>query len=133
VAAARWLDLITPGQLKPVLITAFAAYFGGLIVNHLEIRHARIRQMREAYRRHPGAMRYDVMCEAGGLRWRRPNVEVYYDWKAITAVEELAPFVVLWVGPSPAVSIPRRVFARPSDCEAFVAQIRGLADQRRNQ
>ena len=126
VAAAHGLGMISFKALGPVLIASFAAFFAGVTVNYMAIWRSTIRHLRTIYRI-DGAKPCELTCDDAGLRWKNPAAECAYDWKAITALEDVAGFVVIWAGMTPVISIPHRVLGQPSEREAFVSRVRGSA------
>jgi hypothetical protein len=126
VAVAHGLGMISFNELKPVLIASFAAFFAGVAVNYVAISRTTIRHLRVMHRI-DGALPCELTCDEAGLRWKTLNTDASNDWKAITAVEEAAGFVFIWAGMTPVISIPHRIFEKPSEREAFVSRVRRFA------
>jgi len=126
VAAAHGLGMISANQLKPVLIASFAAFFAGVLAYGFAAHRSAVRHFREMARRQ-GTTPCELTCDDEGLQWKSANLALSYEWQQVTACEELAGFIVIWVGVTPAASVPRRVFQQPSERAAFIDLVRRRA------
>lgn len=127
VAAAYGLGLIASYALKAVLIASFAAFFAGVLACGLAVRRSSARHFREMARLH-GTTPCELTCDDAGLQWKSANAALSYEWNEVTACEEVAPFIVIWAGVTPAASIPQRVFQQASERAAFIDLIRRRAN-----
>jgi hypothetical protein len=126
VAAAYGLGMISSNELKPVLIASFAAFFAGVLAYGFAVHRSAARHFREMARLH-GATPCELTCNNTGLQWKSANTVLSYDWKQITACEELAGFIVIWAGVTAVASVPRRAFQPPSEHAAFIELVRRRA------
>jgi hypothetical protein len=122
VYVAYALGLFEMRSLKPVLVTAYAAFAAGAFAYAIGGRWQYQRLVRAYY----GASNeeWEYSFDKTMMTWRSPLAETRTPWRAVRAVEDNGAMVLLWLHRDARSSfIPARVFASTADRSAFVAAV----------
>jgi uncharacterized integral membrane protein len=123
VYAAYELDLFDFWSLKPVLITAYAAFIGGGFA-HAMAGQWRHRRLTRAFYEGEDKTEWEISLDDTAMIWRSEMVESRISWHAISAVEDTGSMLLLWRDiPSRTTFIPTRVFESAQARAAFVAAV----------
>jgi hypothetical protein len=123
VYAAYKLNLIHAWSLKPVLITAYAAFVAGGFINALVIR-LQYRRLTRAFHKGEDEIEWELSFDDTAMIWRCEAVESRVSWRAIRAIEDTGAMLLLWRDiPSRTALIPARVFESAEARAAFVAAV----------
>jgi hypothetical protein len=123
VYAAYVLRLFDLRSLKPVLVTAYAAFAAGASAYAIRSRW-QYRRLIRAYYGAGGEEEWEYSFDATGMIWRIKTAETRLSWHALRAVEDNGTMVLLWLAIGSRSSfIPARVFENAAARAAFVETI----------
>jgi hypothetical protein len=123
VYAAYELDLFDFWSLKPVLITAYAAFIAGGFAHAIGGRW-QYRRLTRAYYEGEDKVEWELTFDDTAMIWRSETVESRISWRAIRAVEDTGSMLLLWRDIlSRTAFIPTRVFESAEARAAFVAAV----------
>jgi hypothetical protein len=122
VYAAYLLDLFDRDSLRPVLGTAYVAFFVGASIGSRTL-HWQSRRLARAFYR-LSAMdkeQWQYSFDDAGLLCRSQAVETRVAWQAMRSIDNNDAMVVLWADTAAgAYHVPARVFASAAERTAFV-------------
>ena len=123
VYAAYELDLFDLWSLKPVLITAYAAFIAGGFANAIAGRW-QYRRLTRVYYDGEDKEEWEVSFDDAGMVWRSKTAETRVSWRTVRAVEDNGAMLLFWRDmPSRTTFIPTRVFESATAKAAFVAAV----------
>jgi hypothetical protein len=121
VYAAYQLDLFDFWSLKPVLITAYAAFIAGAFIQAFGGRW-QYRRLTRVYYAGEDKEEWEFTFDNAGMTWRNKTAEVRTSWDAVRAVEDVGAMILFWRDmPARTTFIPTRVFESAAARKAFVA------------
>ena len=112
------LSLIDTAALKPVLLTAYAAFAAGATTYGFAVR----RQYRAYYRtfaRNTGTWHYTF--DDSGISYKNDVRQAFLQWRAVNSIEDLGWAIVFPAGDQ-AIFIPSRVFDDTAVRSTFAAE-----------
>jgi hypothetical protein len=120
VLGAFELGLIAPISLRPVLITAYAAFTVGLASYYLFMRRYFLGIMRAEDRWQKQTWNWSI--DDAGIRYVADATDVRLAWRAFEAVDDLGGLVLLRYGRRH-LAIPSRMFSDDAARAAFVGAV----------
>ena len=120
VLFANYLGFVTSEQMRPVLFTAYLAFFGGALVHRAAIQIRNRAIGRAIYRDSVGIDTFEVTFDASGVAYKTARFELRVPWAAIVDVIETMP-------------IPARLFSDAASRAHFSAAMREHASAARRQ
>jgi hypothetical protein len=134
VLFANQLGFVTSSQMKPVLFTAYAAFFAGALAHRAAIQ-ARYRAIARAMFRdsRKATDPFEVVFDASGVAFKNAKYHVRVPWAAVGEVIETSLVVVLLFEPSQGLPIPARLFSDPASRANLVAAMRQRASGAKRQ
>ena len=125
VALAKAADLITASQVRPVAVTAYAAFITGALT-YYALAWFNYRQLLKAVYARAGATteRRDMLFDANGVSSKNLRVETHISWRSIEDVTATDVVVVIWIDITQGFPIPARVFPDATARQSFVGAVR---------
>ena len=124
VLLAQYLELISAEQLRPVLFTAYLAFYAGAFAWYgmwiIRSRQAERMLVRE----HTAGGAWEAAFDDGGIVWKSPESELRVAWHHIASVIATDPLVTIWITRDFAMPIPARLFADAAARDAMMAAVR---------
>jgi hypothetical protein len=124
--------LIAPAALRPVLVTAFAAFTAGVTAHYFLVKRHLRKLNASAERGWRGT--WNISFDDSGIRYKNETLNVQLTWRAVDGVRDLRSFVVVSSCGRATLPLPSRVFgdnaARAAFVAAAAARIKAAAESR---
>jgi hypothetical protein len=101
VLFANYLGFVTSEQMRPVLFTAYLAFFAGALAHRAAIQIRNRAIGRAMYRDRITIETFEMTFDASGVACRNATFELRVPWAAILDVVETSMIVVLFVPAEP--------------------------------
>jgi hypothetical protein len=124
---AKHLEWIEPSALRPVLFTAYAAFFAGALAYYGALLAGYRRGAGTMSRLHAAIGPYEMVCDGNGFVYGPAQARTHVPWNAIADVSKSSSMVMIWNATGSGYPIPARIFPGLAQCDDFVAAIREYA------